>query len=169
MPPPAREDDSLEEDFESVLGGADADGNGEPSSPGAALDEDNGVMDLREEAVISGALTGDSRMAQGDFDVVREESESNSVVDSLIAEMARDSHEPAGPADLQLLEEEVVSDALDDIFEEASAPETLPDDAVPPGLVRERAAQRPVPEPPPPPSEDAASKKKGFFGKLFGK
>jgi len=180
MPPPPSEADSLEEDFESVLGGADANGDGEVSSPTAALDEDSGVTELGEDAVIAGVMEDDSASGQGDFDIV-EESGEGGVLDDMIAEMARDSHEPQEPADLQLLEEEIVSDALDDLFDEgnaeqnaasmpvADAPETLPDDAVPPGLVRERAPRRPAPPPPPEAAEDAASKKKGFFGKLFGK
>jgi uncharacterized protein (TIGR02266 family) len=189
MPPPPSEADSLEEDFESVIGGADADGDGEVGSPTAALTEDSGVTDLGEDAVIAGAM-GEDGEAQGDFEILDEESVGDEavaesgpadVVDSLIAEMARDSRDPDAPTDLPLLEDETVSDALDNLFDESGprdravshamsdAPETLPDDAVPPGLVRDRPARRPVPPPPPEPSADAASKKKGFFGKLFGK
>jgi len=194
MPPPPSEADSLEEDFESVIGSADANGIGETSSPTAALTEDSGVTELGEDAVIAGVMDDDDVDAQGDFEILDEddagveivaESGQGDVVDSLMAEMDRDSFEPAGPADLQLLEEEGVSDALDHLFDESSeedhaasrpslrAPDTLPDDAVPPGLVRDRPARRPAqPQPPPPVPEladDAASKKKGFFGKLFGK
>jgi hypothetical protein len=189
MPPPPSEADSLEEDFESILGGADASVDGEVSSPTAALGEDSGVTELGEDAVIAGIIEDDSSDAQGDFEIVEEIAEGEiaaeggpgDMVNSMIAEMARDSREPAVSADLQLLEEEVVSDALDDLFDEtgdvgraapgpaASAPDTLPDDAVPPGLVRDRPARRPAPPPPLDAAEDAASKKKGFFGKLFGK
>ena len=180
MPPPLRESDSLEEDFESVLGGADANGDGETSAPIAALSEDSGVTELGEDAVIAGDLEEEID-GEGDFEVLNEGIPGDAV-DELMAEMARSSHEPEAPADLQLLEDEVVSDALDGLFDEASeedrasarpsaeAPDTLPDDAVPPGLVRERPLrQRGAPPPPPPADEDAASKKKGFFGKLFGK
>ncbi|MCK9459244.1 MAG: TIGR02266 family protein [Proteobacteria bacterium] len=178
MPPPPRESDSLEEDFESVLGGADANGDGETSAPIAALSEDSGVTELGEDAVIAGDLEEEID-GDGDFEVLNEGIPGDAV-DELMAEMARSSNEPEAPADLQLLEDEVVSDALDGLFDEASdgdrasalpsadAPDTLPDDAVPPGLVRERPLRQRG-APPPPPDEDAASKKKGFFGKLFGK
>jgi uncharacterized protein (TIGR02266 family) len=98
--------------------------------------------------------------------------QSDSVAD-LIDEIARDSAPPAKlPPAEPLLSRDHVAEALDDFFKKNAPsrqrqqpPDTLPDDAVPPGLVRQRTSSA---GPPPPPVPDGDGKKKGFFRKLFG-
>ncbi len=93
-------------------------------------------------------------------------------VADLIDEIARDTAPPPDePPAEPLIGRDHVAEALDDFFKKNAPfrrppPDTLPDDAVPPGLVRPR------PSPPPPPPEaagkDDGKKKKGLFRKLFG-
>jgi uncharacterized protein (TIGR02266 family) len=106
-------------------------------------------------------------------------------VDALIKEITRDSLDPEPPS--PLLAHDDVSDALDDIFvgvtegarrDKPAAeppPDTLPDDALPPGLVRPRPGALPdpiisdIPMPETTPPLGDPPKKKGFLKKIFGK
>ncbi len=136
------------------------------------LDEDD-VELISEDEYYDAQNEGGQAPAEGDDHV-----------DNILSEITRDSEVP--PPQDPLLDDHGIDDALDDIFTGVGqpiaeeAPETLPDDAIPPGLVRK---SRPFPPPrqsapPVPPNQegvphpddqlDEDGKKKGFFKKLFG-
>lgn len=218
MPPPNDQGESLDDQLESVLD-ADNSGLLNIDTPTGLTnladitpdqeyeeDDDDEISDLGEDMILGEISDSDdlieleSETGLIDDDTLEMDPEMRiDPVDSLIAEITMDSAPP--PPVIQLLKTDEVSDALDDIFtgegrgerdlrESQDPPETLPDDAVPPGLVRERPGQKarrqediystggkeptganvPVPpsDAPADDDDDDGKQKKGFFKKLFG-